>query len=555
MRPGRLRLVAVALGVALVVCGVRAFAVMVFEHGRWSAMARRQQQREVRVSSDRGSIVSADGYLLATSVERVTIQVDSASLDYPDLFARAAAGILGLPVGTIRARLERRWGWLAQQVDRETAHRIQKLAPEAVALVPDSARVYPLTTVAAPLLGFVGREAIQTVGRWGLEQRFDASLAGTPSTMLAVYDARLQRLQLKPVHPGRPGADLELTILARLQAACEQDLEEVRRSLRARAAAAVVMDPSTGDVLALVSLPSFDPANPGSAGPSHWRLRPVQDAWEPGSTVKPLVAAAALSEGVVRPGERFDCRNRGMRFAGRWIRDHAEPGKYDIEDVITYSSNVGAVMIASRVGPDALAAAFRAFGFAHRPGIGLPGETAGLLSSHGSWSRFSPAGLALGEEVAVSPLQMAVAYSVIANGGWRIRPRLVRTDPPRRPEVRVLDPALASRLTGMMRCVVERGTGESAAVAGYEVAGKTGTAQRAVEGRLDDEHHVAWFAGFLPLPDARAVVVVALYEPVADYWASSTAAPAFSRLAANTMRILGVPPRGTSPTTAAGRQS
>ncbi len=555
MRPGRLRLVAGVLGVALVVCGVRAVAVMVFEHARWSAMARRQQQREVRVSSDRGSIVSDDGYLLATSVERVTIQVDSASLDYPELFAGAAAEILGLPIEKVQARLERRWGWLAQQVDRETAHRIQKLAPEAVALVPDSARVYPLKTVAAPLLGFVGREAIQTVGRWGLEQRFDASLAGTPSTMLAVYDARLQRLQLKPVHPGRAGANLELTIIARLQAACEQDLEEVRRALRAQAAAAVVMDPFTGNVLALVSLPSFDPANPGSVGPERWRLRPVQDAWEPGSTVKPLVAAAALSEGVVRRGERFDCRRRGMEFAGRWIRDHAEPGRYDIQDVITYSSNVGAVMIASRIGSDALADTFRAFGFARRPGIGLPGETAGLLSNDGSWSNFSPAGLALGEEVAVSPLQMAVAYSVIANGGWRIRPRLVRTDPPRRPDERVLDPALARRLSSMMQCVVERGTGENAAVEGYEVAGKTGTAQRAVDGRLDNEHHVAWFAGFLPLPDPRAVVVVALDEPVADYWASSTAAPAFARLAANTMRILGVPPRGTRSTNEPGRRS
>jgi len=539
-------LTAMVLGALLALVLGRAVEVMVVQHPRWAAMARRQHQREVQAPSRRGSIRTADGYLLATSVERVTIQVDSAALDYPELFARAASEILGVPLETIERRLRRRWSWLAQQVPRDVGERVRTLAPPAVALVPDTARAYPLGTVAAPLVGFVGREAMRTVGRWGLEQRFDVSLTGAPGTMLAVYDATRRRLQLRPLHEGRPGTDLELTILARLQAACEEDLEAVRRAVRARSAAAVVMDPATGDLLALVSLPSYDPERPAAGGPSRWRLRPVQDAWEPGSTVKPFVAAAALAARAVRPGERFDCRRRGVEYEGRWVRDHAPPGRYTLDEVVAHSSNAGTVMVAARLGAARLYDTFMAFGLGRRPGLGFPGETAGLLTGPRRWSRLTPAGFGLGEELTVSPLQLATAYAAIANGGWLIRPRLVRTDPPRHGEVRVMDRALADRVTAMLERVVAEGTGEAATVTGFRVAGKTGTAQRAVAGGFDEEHHVAWFAGFLPVPSPRAVIVVALENPTTDYWASSTAAPAFSRLAWDTMRILGVPPAGNT---------
>ncbi len=549
----RVLLTASLLAAMLLVAGARLVQVMVVQHPRWAAAARRQHQREVEAPSRRGSIRTADGYLLASSVDRVTIQVDSAALRYPELFTRAAARILDLPEDTVRRRLRRRWSWLAQQVPLATAERARDLAPSAVALVPDTARIYPLGTVAAPLVGFVGRNAMRTVGRWGLEQRFDLSLNGTPGTMLAVYDATRRRLQLRPVREGCPGTDLELTVLARLQAACEADLEAVRRSVGARSASAVVMDPFTGDILALVSLPSFDPAHPAAVPHDHWRLHPVQDAWEPGSTVKPFVAAAALADGAVRPGERFDCRRRGLEYQGRWIHDHAPPDEYTLDGIIAHSSNAGMVLVADRLGPRRLHDTFRAFGLGSRPGLAFPGETAGLLSGPAQWSRLTPAGFGLGEELTVSPLQLATAYAVLANGGWLLRPRIVRTDPPRRPAARVVGPALDARILRMLEAVVTEGTGKAAAVPGYRVAGKTGTAQHAVGGRLDGEHHIAWFAGFLPLPSPRAVIVVALEDPSGDYWASSTAAPAFARIAWDTMRILGVPPEGTS--SATGRLS
>jgi cell division protein FtsI/penicillin-binding protein 2 len=311
----------------------------------------------------------------------------------------------------------------------------------------------------------------------------------------------------------------------------------------------VVVEVRSGRVLALASLPSFDPSNPGAVKPEAWRLRPVQDAIEPGSTVKPFVAAAALAANVVHPGERFDCRDRGIRVAGHWVRDHADPGRYTVDEIVIHSANAGIIEIAERLSEEHLRRAFDAFGFGHRTGISFPAEAHGLLPQTRIWSKMSRAGFALGQELTVSPLQMAMAYSAIGNGGWLLKPRLVVADGPSRTaghteaRTRILDEALAHRLRGMLEDVVRNGTGELARVAGYRTAGKTGTAQRAVDGRFDDEHHIAWFAGLMPMPEPRIAVVVAVEDPVEiDYWASAVAAPAFADIAEAAACLLDLAP-------------
>jgi cell division protein FtsI/penicillin-binding protein 2 len=377
------------------------------------------------------------------------------------------------------------------------------------------------------------------VGRAGLEHRFDGELSGEPQRYLAVNDAIQRKVRLERLESGRSGRDLELAIHARLQAVCETELQLALERTRADAASAVILDPNTGAVLALASLPSFDPSSPGRVPPAQWRLRPVQDAIEPGSTVKPVVAAAALSAGAVRSGERFDCRGRGTSLAGFWIRDHAEPGRYTIDEVVAFSANTGIIEIAERIPQDHLYRTFTAFGFGRRSGIGFPAEARGIVPEVKTWSRLSRAGFALGQELTVTPLQIALAYAAIANGGWLPEPRLVdRTDTveplstTRGPyRARVLDEALAERLTVMLEAVIDQGTGDEARITGYRVAGKTGTAQLAVNGTFDDEHHVAWFAGFLPLPDPRLVIVVALENPRNEFWGSTTAAPVFANIA------------------------
>ena len=286
----------------------RSLQVTVFEHDAWSEQANKQQRQVIQVQGPRGTIRTADGYLLATSVERVAIRVDTSNLEYPELFARAAAALLVTSEDELMRRFSEgpRSLWLAKMVPREVAEEVRLLAVRAVALVPDFARIYPQQHLAAPVVGFVGREELNTIGRSGFEHHYDAYLAGEPEAYLAVNDAIRRKVRLEKLHSGRAGYDLELSINARLQARCEAALADGIHRHGAKAGSAVVVDPWTGRVLALASLPSFDPSSPGSSPSANWRLRPVQDALEPGSTVKPVIAAAALSGGVVREGELFD---------------------------------------------------------------------------------------------------------------------------------------------------------------------------------------------------------------------------------------------------------
>jgi len=540
----------VMVGLGALVVVARSAQVAVLEHDEWKRLAIRQQQQVIEVPGPRGTIRSADGYVLATSVSRVAIQIDTKLLNYPEIFVHAAAPLLGASREELDRRLDHgpRNVWLAKRVQRERAEEVRVLAPQAVVLVPDFARIYPQGSLAAPVIGFVGREELHTVGRAGFEHDFDAYLAGETEQYLTVRDAIQRKVRLERLHRGRAGYDLELTLEARLQARCESVLSEAIAQHGARSASAVVADAQTGRILALVSLPSFDPANPGAVRPENWRLRPVQDAFEPGSTVKPMVAAAALSCDVVGRGERFDCRHRGTRVAGHWIRDHVDPGLYTLDEIIVQSANVGIIEVAERVPEEILWRAFDAFGFGRRTGVGFPAEARGLLPEPRTWSKLSRAGFALGQELTVSPLQLAMAYAAIANGGWLLRPRLVgseggtdhRSDPLR---TRVLDEDLARRLRDMLEGAVREGTGELARVSGFRAAGKTGTAQRTVAGTFDDDHHVAWFAGFLPMPDPRVVVVVAVEDPsVKDFWASTVAAPIFADIAEASVCLLDVSP-------------
>jgi len=534
----------------------RSVQISVVQNDLWAERARKQQRQIIEVPGPRGSIRTSDGYLLATSVSRVAVQVDTHLLTYPEIFVRAAAPLIGVPEDELADRLQRgpRAVWLAQRMDREEGERIRSLAPQAVVLVPDFARAYPLGTLAAPVVGFVGREELRTVGRAGFEHQFDAFLAGEPEQYLAINDAVQRKVRLERLRGGRRGFDLELTLNARIQARTEAALQAALQQHRAQGGSAIVLEAHTGRILALASLPSFDPEDPGKARPENWRLRPVQDAYEPGSTVKPFIAAAALSSGAVRKGERFDCRHRGIEVAGRWIRDHADPGVYSLDEIITYSANAGIIEVAERLQPEVLWRALDGFGFGRRTGVFFPGEARGLLAEVDSWSKMSRAGIALGQEFTVSPLQLAAAYAAIANGGWLRQPILVAMDPgdggpaTESAAVRVMDESLARRLRSMLESVVVEGTGELAKVPGFRTAGKTGTAQRAVRGAFDDEHHVAWFAGFLPMPDPSLVVVIAINEPaVDDYWASTVAAPVFADIARAAACLLDVTPTGQPP--------
>jgi len=275
-------------------------------------------------------------------------------------------------------------------------------------------------------------------------------------------------------------------------------------------------------------------------------------ALEPGSTFKSFIVAAAIEHGIISPTQLIDCSGGGVQVAGFFMHDHAKYGVLSVRDLLTFSSNAGAIRIAQRLAPEQLDEFITRFGFGRSTGVELPGETRGVYYGPRRWSALSRAGLALGQEISVSPLQLAQAYAAFANGGLLVRPTIVRETrdqrgqvlTPYRPQapVRVLSSELAHTMAELLTGVVEEGTGVAAHVPGYRVAGKTGTAQKPVDGSYRAGAHAPWFAGFLPLPDPRLVIVVCVDEPHTSFWASDVAAPTFGRIAARLIGLLDIQP-------------
>lgn len=553
MNRTRLLVVILALASGAVAVLARSAQVSVLDHQMWTSRAFEQQEKMIEIQGPRGRILSSDGYVLATSTRRWAIQVDQRHLEYPELFAAAAAPLLGETTNNILSRLKNgpRYLWLAKGLSSETAQSIRALERGAMVIVRHWERVYPLGRTAAPVVGFVGQEELRLEGRAGLESYYEALLVGEADRFLLIKDAHGRKLQLERVHSGRAGYDLELTLDARLQHAAETHLLAAMESAGSERGSVVVLEAHSGNLLALASAPfSCRPSTGVDYDSESWCLRPVQSAIEPGSTIKPFIAAAGLASGVVQPGESFDCTERGIRVGRTWIRDHADPDIYSLDEVIVHSSNTGVIEVAQRLDEDFLWRALNGLGFGRLPELGFPSEAPGLLWPVKNWSSMSRSGLALGQEMTASPLQLALAYASVANGGWLPEPRLVdrmrgradSTGDRAHPRTQVMDRRLADRIASMLEQVVVEGTGTMAQVPGYRAAGKTGTAQMVVDGTFDDSHHTAWFAGFLPLPDPRWVIVVAIENPTKDFWASSVAAPVFAEVAKSTIHMAGLPP-------------
>ena len=552
----RLAVVTIALAAWTVAVIARLFQVQVLQYPAWEAEAARQQERTLEVQEPRGDIRTRDGRVLAGSLERVAVWANPRKLPraaWPTVAQRLAPLVAQTPAA-ILSQLEGRDGffYLAKDLEPDVAAEVARLRQKGVGTLPMERRVYPHRTLAAPVIGFVDAEG---VGQAGLESSYEKTLAGAAAVYRLFRDGKTvpTPLDLRLERPGRPGLSLELSLDARVQAVVEHELERTLAEVGGAGAAGVVLDPRNGEILALASLPAYDPGRVGESPRTTWRNRAVEDALEPGSTFKTFIVAAALEAGVLQPWEIVDCSGGGVRIAGEFIHDHANYGLLPLRTVLAKSSNAGAIRIAHRVGPEQLDGAIRAFGFGRPTGIELPAEASGIYRGPASWSALSRAGLAIGQEVSSSALQLAQAYAAIANGGVLVKPTLVLATvdrdgnvvtPSRRPEQRqALSPAVAHALAEMLTAVVEDGTGKAAAVPGFRVAGKTGTAQKAVGGSYASGRHAAWFAGFLPVPDPEFVIVVCIDEPEATFWAADVAAPAFGRIAARLVTLAGLTPQ------------
>ncbi len=558
-----LRLLLLGAGCALWLLAVcwRLFDLQVNSRERFVYMAQRQHVSAVEIRAERGGIYDRHGSDLALSSPVDSVAVFPGKVNDPEMLARVLAQVLDVDRDEIRAKLRRKgFQWIQRQVEPGRTERLkeflEQLKLQGVHFEKESRRYYPKGSVAAHVLGYV---SVDHAGQGGLELRYEDLLTGAPGKRQVHYDALRNRYESRIVKASQPGGDLYLTLDERIQTLAEESLAAAIERTKAKAASIVIMDPANGDVLAMANWPTFNP-NERPHGSADLGVRDnfaISRLYEPGSTFKTVTMAAALDLGLTHPEEVIDCQNGVIYVGRRRIRDHKRFGLLTVSQVIANSSNVGAIKIGFRLGPQVFHDYVERFGFGRKTGIELPGEIVGLLRDWQVWREGSVASIAMGHEIGVTPLQVAQAASVIANGGKLVRARLVdsirepsgriRRLEPAKPE-QVIRPETAATLRAMMERTVREGSARPAQTPGYRVGGKTGTAQMidTATKRYSTDRYIASFAGIAPINDPSLVAVVVIDSPVGAYYGGQVAAPVFPDFAAQALRFRDVPP--TEPT-------
>ena len=528
--------------------------LQVGRHADLTARAERQQLRTVETTAKRGDILDRRGRVLAYSVDADSIYAVPTEISDPDVAAAALCGALedcgARERQTLAERIRRgrAFAYVRRQVSPDEARRVAALKLEGVGFMKENRRFYPNKDLAAHVLGYVG---IDNTGLNGLEAAYDTIIKGHSGTVLIQADARRHAFS-RIERPPTTGATLELTIDQYLQHIVERELRAGVEDNRAVSGTAVVMDPRTGEILALANWPSFNPNAYRAARPEAQRNRAIQDLYEPGSTFKIVTASAAFEEHVVEPDDPIDVSAGRIRFGARVIDDDHRYGVLSFTDVIVKSSNVGAIKVGLRLGPERMGLYIRRFGFGRRSSPDFPGEGAGIVWDPAKLTDSALASVSMGYQVGVTPLQMVAAVSSIANGGELFEPRIVgaviadgtRTPVPHKVVRRAVSAGTAALLTEIMEQVVERGTGTRAKVPGFTTAGKTGTSQKVVNGRYSTSDYNASFVGFIPSRQPVFAIVVVIDSPHGKnlYYGGSVAAPIFQRIADAALRHQGVRP-------------
>ncbi len=522
----------------------------------------RSYREEIEIEAKRGNIYDRSGAELAVSVDLDSFFADPVTLRRagvdPEVAAKELSSLLGVDEIRIAERLKtnRRFVWLKRRASPTESQAVQKSAlwGNGVGARKEPRRYYPNLNLAAHILGFTDE---QGHGVEGLESRFETRLRGAVDKVAAIIDARGGVVFSGELlnREAAQGHDLTLTIDREIQVIVERELELGVRAVEARAGNVVVMDPASGELLALANYPSFNPNDPGSADAAHRRNRAVTDRFEPGSVIKAFTVAGALASGVVGPSQQIDCEEGSMQVAEYTIHDSHHWTSLTPAEILAYSSNIGTAKIGAALGRPGLFRVLRRFGFGARTGIELPAEAEGILRHHKRWYEMDAATISFGQGMSVTSVQLATAMAALANGGRLMRPLLVSrvtdgignvveefTPGVRRQVV----PGHVARLTADMLTAVTGpgGTGEAAAIDGYVVAGKTGTAQKAdyQRGGYAADHWTATFVGFVPADKPRLVISVVIDEPVIDHYGGSVAGPVFRRVAEQALRHLGVMP-------------
>jgi len=506
--------------------------------------------REQEIPAYRGAITDRNGEPLAISTPLAALWLNPSVFDLDDTSRLASA--LEIPYAELEKRLARyqdsQFMYLRRGMSPAEARKILDLKLPGLNVQTEYRRFYPEAEVTAQIVGLTD---IDDRGIEGVELGFDSVLRGQSGSERVVKDLRGQVVErLGLVKAVEPGSDIQLTIDLRLQYIAYRALKATVAKHQAKAASMVIMDPKTGEVLAMVSQPSFNP-NSRDFNPNAMRNRAVVDSFEPGSTVKPFTMAAAIEQRLVQPSTRVNTAPGYLRIDGNLIQDPVNYGELDVRTVLAKSSQVGTVKIAMEMEPAALHDMFQRVGLGTPPGMGFPGELGGVLPQRNRWSDIQQATFAFGYGLTATSLQLAQAYSVLANDGIRISPRLVRGTAGI-PDERVMSAELAATVRGMMVDVVDHGTGTRAQIDGYSVAGKTGTGHLVGAGGYKDDRYASLFAGMVPADNPELVAVIVVTDPQAgDYFGGVVAAPVFSEVLSDALRILRILPEDSSQRVAA----
>jgi cell division protein FtsI (penicillin-binding protein 3) len=533
------------------ICG-RLVYLQIFRYGNFVKQAEHQQQREIPLSAKRGVIYDRAGHELAMSV-----LVDSAfavPTEVKDL--PTAVSLITRITGEDRnvvladCRNHRTFCWVARKADDETIERIKSLRLQGIHFQKEPKRFYPARDLAAQVVGTVGME---DSGQSGIEHAFDNELRGRAGKMFISVDARRQWFSDVEKQP-EPGESLVLTIDKNIQYIAEKELDQAIQDTQAIAGTVIVENPHTGEILALANRPTFNPNLRKQITPNALTNRAVSYVYEPGSTFKLVTISAALEEKLTNPDEVFDCQMGSIVYNGMRIRDSKPHGLLPVWGVLAESSDVGSIKIALRLGEDRFYKYIRAFGFGQQTGIELPGETRGLTKPVSRWSKVSIAAISMGQEIGISPLQLAGLVSTFANDGVWVAPRIVtgKVEPQGTPQAvafhpgasrRVISSFTAAEMRAMMQKVVLEGTGRKAILEGYTSAGKTGTAQKVdpATGAYSKTKYIGSFAGFAPINNPQIVVAVILDSAVGLHQGGQISAPVFRRVTQQVLEYLHTP--------------
>ncbi|MGH9529414.1 MAG: penicillin-binding protein [Terriglobales bacterium] len=531
---------------------IRLTYLQIFRYGSFEQRAQHQQQRTEELSAPRGVIYDRAGHELAMSIS--VDSVFAVPSEIPNL-AGTISLISHITKSDPRELLAkctaaRSFCWLARKADADVADRIRSLNLRGIYFQKEAKRFYPKRELAAQVLGYVGMD---DRGLSGIEREYESELQGKPGAMLISVDAHKKwfgSVEKQPV----PGKNVVLTIDEQIQYIAERELQTAMEATHSEAGTVVVENPRTGEILALANSPTFNPNLTREITPQKLKNHAVSDVYEPGSTFKLVTISAALQEKITHPDEVFDCQMGSIVVNGMRIHDDHRWGNLTVSEILEHSSEVGAIKIGLRLGDDRFYKYIRGFGFGQQTGIELPGETRGLTKPVSRWSKVSIAAISTGQEIGITPLQLAGLVSTMANDGVYVAPRIVAATirPESSPqniafhpvnERRVLSSFTAAEMRQMMQGVVLHGTGRKALLAGYSSAGKTGTAQKADPATHAYSHtkYVASFAGFAPVNNPAITVAVILDSPVGLHQGGQVSAPVFQRIAQQVLEYLHTP--------------